>query len=127
MNSEFSAALTWSLEDFIHKSLKDEQIECIRRIVYFEKDVLAVLPTGDRELRHCLRQCNLRSGVLFFRGSRRKCGSARVGGREKEKKPRLIQLLQKSSTASLIGRKTKDFLSHVPIGYMIAFLTSGVF
>ena len=121
MNSEFSAALTWSLEDFIHKSLKDEQIECIRRIVYFEKDVLAVLPTGDRERRHCLRQCNLRLGV------RRKCGSARVGVREKEKKPRMIQLLQKSSTASLIGRKTKDYSSHVPIGYMIAFLTPGVF
>ena len=43
------------------------------------------------------------------------------------KKPRLIQLLQKSSTASLIGRKTKDYLSHVPIGYMIASLISGVF
>ena len=30
-NSEFSPALTTSLEDFIHKSLKDEQTECIRK------------------------------------------------------------------------------------------------
>ena len=45
-NSEFSAALTSSLKDFTHKSsLKDEQRECIRRIVCL-KDVLAVLPTG---------------------------------------------------------------------------------
>ena len=57
VNSEFSAALTSSLEDFIHKSLKDEQTECIRRIVCFEKHVLAILPTGDRERRHCLWQC----------------------------------------------------------------------
>ena len=44
--SEFFAALTSSLEDFIHKSLKDEQTECIRRILCLEEDVLAVLPTG---------------------------------------------------------------------------------
>ena len=44
-NSEFFAALTSSLEDYIHKSLKDGQTECIRRIVCL-KDVLAVLPTG---------------------------------------------------------------------------------
>ena len=43
-NSKFSAALTSSLEDFIHKSLKDEQTECIRRIVYLEEDVSAILP-----------------------------------------------------------------------------------
>ena len=34
------------LEDFIHKSLKDEQIECIQRIVCLEEDVLTVLPPG---------------------------------------------------------------------------------
>ena len=45
-NSEFFAALTSSLEDFIQKSLKDEQTECIRRIVCLEEDVLAVRPTG---------------------------------------------------------------------------------
>ena len=28
-NREFSTALTLSLEDFIHKSLKDDQTECI--------------------------------------------------------------------------------------------------
>ena len=38
-NSEF-------FEDFIHKSLKDEQTECIRRIVCLEEDVLALLPKG---------------------------------------------------------------------------------
>ena len=45
-NSEFFAALTSSLEDFIQKSLKDEQTECIRRIVCLKEDVLAVLLTG---------------------------------------------------------------------------------
>ena len=48
-NSEFSAALTTctSLEDLhvIHKSLKDEQTECIRRIISLEEAVLPVLPT----------------------------------------------------------------------------------
>ena len=43
-NSEFSAALTTSVDDFIHKSLKHEQTECIRRIISIE-DVLPVLPT----------------------------------------------------------------------------------
>ena len=38
-NSEF-------FEDFIHKSLKDEQTECIRMIVCLEEEVLALLPTG---------------------------------------------------------------------------------
>ena len=33
-NNEFSAAPTASLEDFIHKSLKDEQKECILRIFF---------------------------------------------------------------------------------------------
>ena len=75
---------------------------------------------------------NLRSGVLFFGGAR-KCGSARVGGREKGEKNNawynnctsrlpLVQILD----FCLIGRKTKDSLTHVPIGYMIAFLTFGV-
>ena len=30
--SEFLSALTASLESFIHETLKDEQVECIRRI-----------------------------------------------------------------------------------------------
>ena len=34
-----------SLESFVHKALKDEQIECIHRIVCHGRD-LAVLPTG---------------------------------------------------------------------------------
>ena len=45
-NSEFAAALTTSLDDLIHKSLKDEQTECIRRIISLEEAVLPVLPTG---------------------------------------------------------------------------------
>ena len=38
--SEFLSALNASPESFVHKALKDEQIECHGR------DVLAVLPTG---------------------------------------------------------------------------------
>ena len=41
-----SAALTTSLDNLIHKSLKDEQTECIRRIISLEEAVLPVLPTG---------------------------------------------------------------------------------
>ena len=44
--SEFLSALNASLESFVQKALKDEQIECIHRIVYHGRDVLAVLPTG---------------------------------------------------------------------------------
>lgn len=52
-NSEFSAALTTSLEDLIHKSLKDEQTECIRRIISLEEAVLPVLPTGFGKSVNC--------------------------------------------------------------------------
>ena len=34
------------LQSFVHKTLKDEQIECIHRIACHGRDVLAVLPTG---------------------------------------------------------------------------------
>ena len=44
--SEFLSALNASLESFVHKALKDEQIECMHRIVCHGGDVLAVLPTG---------------------------------------------------------------------------------
>ena len=44
--SEFLSALNASLEGFVHKALKDEQIECIHRIVCHRRDVLVVLPTG---------------------------------------------------------------------------------
>ena len=43
---ELLSALNASLEIFVDKTLKDEQTECIRRIVCYGKDVLAVLPTG---------------------------------------------------------------------------------
>ena len=43
---EFLSALNISPESFVHKALKDEQIECIHRIVCHGRDVLAVLPTG---------------------------------------------------------------------------------
>ena len=43
---EFLSALNASPESFVHKALKDEQIECIHRIVCHGRDVLAVLPTG---------------------------------------------------------------------------------
>ena len=44
--SEFLSSLNASLPSFVHKTLKDEQIECIHRIACHERDVLAVLPTG---------------------------------------------------------------------------------
>ena len=44
--SEFLSALNISPESFVHKVLKDEQIECIHRIVCHGRDVLAVLPAG---------------------------------------------------------------------------------
>ena len=45
-DSEFLSALNASLQSFVHKTLKDEQIECIHRIACHRRDVLAVLPTG---------------------------------------------------------------------------------
>ena len=47
--SEFSSAFNASPENFVHKALKGEQIECIYRIVCHRRDVLAVLPTGLRK------------------------------------------------------------------------------
>ena len=44
--SEFLSALNASPENFVHKPLKGEQIECIQRIVCHGRDVLAVLATG---------------------------------------------------------------------------------
>ena len=44
--SEFLSALNASPENFVHKALKDEQIECIQRIVCHGRDVFAVLPAG---------------------------------------------------------------------------------
>ena len=44
--SEFLSALNVSLVHFVHKTLKAEQLECIRGIVCHGSDVLAVLPTG---------------------------------------------------------------------------------
>ena len=44
--SEFLSALNGSPESFVHKALKDEQIECIHRILYHGSDVLAVIPKG---------------------------------------------------------------------------------
>ena len=44
--SEFLSALNASPESFVLKALKDEQIECIHRIVCQGRDVLAVLLTG---------------------------------------------------------------------------------
>ena len=47
--SEFVLALDASLEGCVHKTLKEQQRECIRRIVCEKKDVFAVLPTGFRK------------------------------------------------------------------------------
>ena len=52
--SEFLSALNAFLESCVHKALKDEQIECIHRIVCRGRDVLAMLPTakGPHSQRH---------------------------------------------------------------------------
>ena len=44
--SEFLSALNASLQSFVHKTLKDEQMKCTYRIAFHGRDVLAVLPTG---------------------------------------------------------------------------------
>ena len=44
--SEFLSALNASLQSFVHKTLKDEQIECIHKIACHGRDVLVVPPTG---------------------------------------------------------------------------------
>ena len=44
--SEFLSALSGSPESFVHKALKDGQIECIHRIACHGRDVLAVIPKG---------------------------------------------------------------------------------
>ena len=54
-----------SLESFVHKALKDEQIECIHRIVCHGKDVLAVPPTGLGKS----ATYQLISNVLFHMGT----------------------------------------------------------
>ena len=45
----YGDTLNASLESFVHKALKDEQIECIHKIVCHGRDVLVVLPTGLRK------------------------------------------------------------------------------
>ena len=44
--SEFVSALDASLEGFVHRTLKEQQRECIRPIVCEKKYFFAVLPTG---------------------------------------------------------------------------------
>ena len=44
--SGFVSALDASLEGFVHRTLKEQQRECIRRIVCEKKKIFAVLPTG---------------------------------------------------------------------------------
>ena len=58
-------------------------------IISFSLLIISFLP---------LRQSNLRSGVPFWGGAR-KYGNERVGGSERKKKERLIQLLHESSAA----------------------------
>ena len=51
--------LNASLQTFVHKTLKDEQIECIHRIACHGRDVLAVLPTGLRKSAICISPFSL--------------------------------------------------------------------
>ena len=55
------STLTTSLDDLIHKSLKDEQTECIRRIISLEEAVLPVLPTGFGKSVNTGGQCYVNS------------------------------------------------------------------
>ena len=60
--SEFWSALNASPASFVHKSLKDEQIECIHRIVCHGRDVLDVLygPCSQcHSKHHCRTPCFL--------------------------------------------------------------------
>ena len=41
--SEFVSALNAALEGFVHRTLKEQQRECVLRIVCVKKDVFAVL------------------------------------------------------------------------------------
>ena len=51
-----------SLESFVHKALKDKQIECNHRIVCHGRDVLAVLPTGLGKS----ATCQLKKSVVSY-------------------------------------------------------------
>ena len=66
--SKFLSALNASPENFVHKALKDEQIECIQRIVCYGRDVLAMLPTGLGKGAIYLDLYQLTSKVLFCMG-----------------------------------------------------------
>ena len=64
---------------------------------------------------------------FFFFGGGGGGRKGRVGGRDKEKKKSAIITARVQNLAfCLIGRKTKDPLSHVSIGYVIACFTSEV-
>ena len=58
------SVLNASPESFVHKALKDEQIECIHRMTCHGREVLAVLPTGLGKS----TICQLISKVLFHVG-----------------------------------------------------------
>ena len=49
--SEFLSVLNASLQSFVHKTLKDEQIECIHRIACHERDVFGGATDGIRQER----------------------------------------------------------------------------
>ena len=51
--------LNASLQTFVHKTLKDEQIECIHRIACHGRDVLAVLPMGLGKSAICISPFSL--------------------------------------------------------------------
>ena len=65
--SKFLSALNSSLERFVQKALKDEQIECIHRIVCHWRDVLAVQPTPHHKPpQNSLFFVGLQSGTVCF-------------------------------------------------------------
>ena len=62
--SEFLSALNASFESLVQKAVKDEQIECIHRIVCNGRDDLAVLPTGLGKSATCIYEGSI--GISGF-------------------------------------------------------------
>ena len=64
--SKFVSALAASLEGFVHRTLKEQQRECIRRIVCEKKRCFRCASHGIRQKRHLSvdTQCCLLWGVL---------------------------------------------------------------
>ena len=85
---EFAAAVTYSLQ-FIHKSLKEELMECISRIVWLKEDILAVLPMGFGKIRVSFTNCpesDEKNALFWLILTLCSCGESEPTIRESKKK-----------------------------------------